>query len=140
MAALGDHKIGAEEGELDQHHLGIIQLEEIFQMRDEDIVQNSDKSPRNKQDGDHRHRSLVRCDRSLGCGCCGFLAGHHLSRAMAGGRSFIQMFNASISRHEVPWGCMGRVSGALKSVVGNKALERVSTSGTEIDSSRLELG
>src|SRR6185312_15857646 len=49
-------KISAEESKLHQHDLRIVELEHGFQMRNQNIIQASEKSPHKKDGGQHTHR------------------------------------------------------------------------------------
>ena len=49
----GHHEIGAEEAELDQHHLHVGQLERCPQVRDEDVVERRDQPPDEEQRRQH---------------------------------------------------------------------------------------
>ena len=59
-ARIRKHKVRREEGELYQHRLHIVQLEDTLEMRDDDVVQTCEKSHHEEQDHGHRHRMAIR--------------------------------------------------------------------------------
>src|SRR5438477_8061705 len=49
-----------------QHHLEIVEIKNCFEVRDENVVEDGQESPHEKQGGHHRQRSLV-CGTWAGC-------------------------------------------------------------------------
>ena len=56
---LGEDEVGGEEGELDHHGLGEAELEDGFEMGDEDVVEAGEETPHEEEHGGDRHGSDV---------------------------------------------------------------------------------
>ena len=54
-----DHEIGREEAELDQHGLGVVEREQLFQLRNDDVVEAGDSAEDEKQ----RHHEIAQVGR-----------------------------------------------------------------------------
>ena len=70
-------KVGAEERELDEHGVEVIEGESILEARDEDVVEDRHESPHEEEDGHDRERTAIGLPR--GGGDCRRV-GHHVRR------------------------------------------------------------
>src|SRR5262249_42702442 len=64
----GKQKIAGEESKLNKHDLGVVQIEDILEMRNQNVIQRRDKAPEKEQDGHHGESGEVGFIGSLPCG------------------------------------------------------------------------
>ena len=55
----GEDEVGGEEGELHQHDLSVVELEDALEVGDEDVVETGEESPHEEEHGRDAHRPLV---------------------------------------------------------------------------------
>src|SRR6185437_9935985 len=68
-------EVGAEKGELHQHHFGVVELEARLQMRNQDVVEAGQEAPHEEDRGEHAQRQRV-----AGVGLTGQVVIRHGSR------------------------------------------------------------
>src|SRR5262249_3004122 len=63
-------RVSAEENKLNEQRLRIVEREDGFQVRDEDVIERSKKAPHEEERGDHRHGAFVGSAGGVGCSRC----------------------------------------------------------------------
>ena len=53
------HRISGKEAKLNQHRLGIVELENIFQMRNQNVVHAGNKTHHEEQGGQHSKGEII---------------------------------------------------------------------------------